>query len=211
MAQGSLLSEQEEANLLRLAEQQPESASEFQLLLEVLASRAVEAALRDPQVAARLEGIRHRVVGAEPRLAKPREEGGEVERLMEVGVYDYDGDVLVVPIVNMRLGSVIGIEERAGRQPPLTPEEVEEAKGIVSADPQHERLGRDEGLEIAAFPAQFLRENHPALGHRFFTLYFWTTGDRPERVGAVNVDLSTRQVVPLEEEELRALEGDPNR
>jgi hypothetical protein len=178
-------------------------------LLEVLASRAVETALRDPRVVARLEGVRHRVVGAEPRLEKPREEGAEIERLMEVGIYDYDQDLLVVPIVNLRSGSVIGIEERAGSQPPLIPEEVEEARGIVSSDPQHERLGRDESLQIAAFPAQFLRADHPALGHRYFTLYFWTTGDPPERVGAVNVDLSARRVFPLEEEELRALEERP--
>jgi hypothetical protein len=209
MEQGSLLSEQEEANLLRLAEQQPESAGELRDLLELLASRAVQAALRDSRVVARLDGVRHRVVGAEPRVEKPSEEAGEIERLMEVGIYDYDRDVLVVPILHLRSGSVIGIEERAGRQPPLTSEEVEEARGIVSSDPQHERLGRDEGLQTAAFPAQFVRENDPALGHRLFTLYFWTTGDPPERVGAVKVDLSARQVVPLDEEELRALEEQP--
>jgi Cu2+-containing amine oxidase len=136
VAQGSLLSFQEEANLLRLAEQQPESAGEFRQLLEVLASRVVEAALRDPRMVTRLEDVRHRVVGAEPCLEKPREEGGEIERLMEVGLYDYDRDQLVVPIVNLRSGSVIRIEERAGRQPPLIPEEVDEARGIVSSDPQ---------------------------------------------------------------------------
>jgi hypothetical protein len=208
VAQGRLLSEQEEANLLRLAQQQPESAGEFLELQRTLVSRAVEAALGDRRVTERLDGVRHRVVGGEPRVEKASEDGNEDERrLIEVGIYDYDRDVLVVPIVDLRTGSVVGIEERAGSQPPLTPEELEEARGIVSSDPQHERLGRDEGLQVAAFPVQFLRQDDPALGHRYFTLYFWTPGDEPERVGAVKVDLSTQRLVPLNEEELRALEA----
>jgi hypothetical protein len=208
--QRNLLNEQEEANLLRLAQQQPESAGEFGALLQTLVSRAVEAALGDRRVAERLDGVRHRVVGGEPRVEKPSEDGREAEgRLIEVGVYDYDRDVLVVPIVDLRSGSVVGIEERAGPQPPLTPEELEEARGIVSSDPQLERLGRDEGLQVAAFPVQFLREDDPALGHRYFTLYFWTSGDQPERVGAAKVDLSAQQLVPLDEDELRALEAQP--
>jgi hypothetical protein len=209
-AREPLLSEQEDANLERLAREQPGSAGELGRLLEVLNARAVEAALRDSRVAARLEGVRHRTVGAEPRVEKRGEDDGEAEaRLVEVGVYDYDRDVLVVPVVDLRSGEVLGIEERAGAQPPLTAEELEEARRIVAADPEHERLGRDQRLQVAAFPAPLLRPDQPGAGHRCFTLYFWTTGEPPERAGAVKVDLSAGQVVGMEEEELRALADEP--
>src|SRR5262249_22007882 len=44
-------------------------------------------------------------------------------------------NVLVVPVVALRTGQVVTIDERRGIQPSLTPEEVMEAKNIALSDP----------------------------------------------------------------------------
>src|SRR5215217_2156665 len=116
MAQDRLLTESEEARLTDLQQGQPESAAALQALIEEIKARTVRAALDDPQVAERRQGKRSRVVGTDLREEKPRD-GERIEtRLAEVGIYDYDDNVLIVPIIDLRNGVVAAIEERRSEE-----------------------------------------------------------------------------------------------
>jgi hypothetical protein len=196
MAQDRLLTESEESRLTELEQGQPESAEALQALIEEIKTRTVRAALDDPQVAERLEGKRSRVVGTDFREEKPRD-GGRIERrLAEVGIYDYDDNVLIVPIIDLYEGVVAAIEERRGYQPSITAEEIEEAKDIALANRERQSLREYPDLEVVAFPARAaFTESHPSFGHRCVTLYFWTGGEQPERVSQAVVDLSTQEEV----------------
>src|SRR5262249_15322556 len=157
-------------------------------------ARVIDAVLKDPQVAERLAGTRYRVVGADMREEKPSGDTKTARRLGEVGVYDYDRDVLVVPVVALRTGQVVTIEERRGIQPSLTPEEVAEATKIALSDPTFRSLTRYRQLDIVTFPARAaFADSHPAFGHRCFALYFWTRSKPPKRLAAAMVDLSAQQ------------------
>src|SRR5436190_5809121 len=57
-AMASLLSRREELRALRLARSQPESAGEFQELIEEIIERTVQMVLSDERIRARLEGVR---------------------------------------------------------------------------------------------------------------------------------------------------------
>jgi hypothetical protein len=202
MEQREPLSEREEARGLLLAKRQPESAQELQELIEKVTSRAIPVVLKDPKVAKRLEGIRFRVVSADLREDKPGEGREKTSRLGEIGIYDYDHNMLVIPVVDLRKGVVVSVEERRGLQPPLTLEEVEEAKKIVLSDPQFRSLKKRSRLEIIAFPARAaFTESHPCYGHRCFVLYFWAGGKQPKRVAEAVVDLSAQQLIPKDAEE----------
>jgi len=197
MSQARLITESEESRLTELEQGQPESAEALQALIEEIKTRTVRAALDDPQVAERLEGKRSRVVGTDLREEKPRD-GERIEtRLAEVGIYDYDDNVLIVPIIDLRNGVVAAIEERRGYHPSLAAEEIEEAKNIALAHREFQSLTEYSELEVVAFPARAaVTESHPGFGHRCVTLYFWTGGEQPERVSQAVVDLSTQEVVP---------------
>jgi len=197
MSQARLITESEESRLTELEQGQPESAEALQALIEEIKTRTVRAALDDPQVAERLEGKRSRVVGTDLREEKPRD-GERIEtRLAEVGIYDYDDNVLIVPIIDLRSGVVAAIEERRGYRPSLAAEEIEEAKNIALAHREFQSLTEYSELEVVAFPARAaVTESHPGFGHRCVTLYFWTGGEQPERVSQAVVDLSTQEVVP---------------
>lgn len=204
MAKQLLLSAKEESQIRRLA-QEPRKAPSLAKQLDKLGSRAIEAALRHKQVSDRLSATRHEVVGIdlpvfEPATAMKRAgEEKQTSPMAEVGVYDYDGNVLVVPIVDLRSGNVTRIDERRGLQPPLTPREIADAKRIVFADARNRALKQSAGLQVTSFPvrATFL-EGHAYYGRRAFVFYFWTGGKRPKRVGQAVVDLSARQLVPVE-------------
>lgn len=154
MVSEPLLTPGEEKRALLLARQQPESSGKLQELLEKIRERTVQAVLRFPEVARRLEGVRYRVVGADLREEKPAPGDDRAPRQAEVGLYDYDRDVLVVPIVDLRAGSLVRLEERTGFQPELTPEELEEARTLVLEDPRFEALKGRRGLKADAFPAR---------------------------------------------------------
>src|SRR5215210_7394163 len=191
MAQARLLTESEESRLTELEQGQPESAEALQELIEEIKTKTVRAALDDPQVAERLEGKRSRVVGTDFREEKPRDGERVGTRLAEVGIYDYDDNVLIVPIIDLRNGVVAAIEERRGYHPSLAAEEIEEAKNIALADREFQSLTEYSELEVVAFPARAaVTESHPGFGHRCVTLYFWTGGEQPERVSQAVVDLS---------------------
>lgn len=195
MSQDKLLSEREELRGLRLAQKHPESAPALQELIEKVKARAVEVVLKDLRVAERLKGVRFQVVGGDLREEKPRP-GETSRRLGEVGIYDYTHNLLVVAILDLRAGTVIGIEERSGLQPSLTAEEIEEAKRIILSNPQFRSLKRNAEVEIVAFPARAaFTESHPSYGHRCFTLNFWRGGKQPRKAAVAVVDLSTKQLL----------------
>jgi len=197
MAQAKLLTESEESRLTVLAQGQPKSAKALQALIGKIKTRTVRAALDDPQVVERLKGIRSRVVGTDFREEKPRDGEKIAPRLAEVGIYDYDNNVLIVPIIDLREGVVTAIEERRGYHPALAAEEIEEAKNIALAHRGFRSLKKYSELEVVAFPARAaVTESHPGFGHRCVTLYFWTGSKKLKRVSQAVIDLSTQKVIP---------------
>src|SRR5262249_37425977 len=131
MPDRTLVSQREELRGIVLAQRQPKSDRVLRELIGKVGARVIDAVLKDPQVTERLARTRYRVVGADLREEKPIGDTKTARRLGEVGVYDYDRNVLVVPVVALRTGQVVTIDERRGIQPSLTPEEVMEAKNIA--------------------------------------------------------------------------------
>lgn len=192
----ALLSRRDEAHVLRLLRSQPESAGELTAFLERLSQQVVQVALADARVAERLAGVRSRVVTADYREDK-LPDSDEVPRLAEVGVYDYTHDVLVVAVVDLRTGGVVELVERAGSAPPITPEELEEAREIAAATTAGQALA-GAGVRVVAFPTpSYAFQARPdALRHRGCLLY----GEGPDgEVAGVVVDLTAGQVVPNEQ------------
>jgi hypothetical protein len=197
-----LLSKREELRGIALAKRTPRSSSALQKLIETLKTRAIDAALKDPSVLEELTGQRFRVLDADLREEKSLDgDENQSPRLAEVGIYDYDRNLLIVPIIDLRRGALVRIEQRVGIQPPLSADEEGEARSIVAAE-QALRLNRPE-LKVMSFPARVtFSETHPRYGHRCFVLYFWTDGETPERVAGIIVDLSARNIVSTDASEL---------
>jgi hypothetical protein len=197
-----LVSNVEEARGLVLAGKQPSSSKRLQALIDKVKPRVVAAVLADPQVKRRLAGRRFRVVGGDLIDEKPSGDARKALRLAEVGIYDYDRNALQVAVVDLRSGSVVGVTERLGIQPPLTDEELDEAKEIALATPKLRSLRKVRGVQITSMPSRLsFAESGPARGHRIFALYFWVGGKKPRKVGQVAVDLSTRRALALDPEE----------
>lgn len=192
----ALLSRRDEAHVLRLLRSQPESAGELTAFLERLRQQVVQVALADARVAERLAGVRSRVLTADYREDKVPD-GDEVPRLAEVGVYDYDHDVLVVAVVDLRTGGVVELVERAGSAPPITPEEFEEARQIAAGSAAGQALTAA-GMQVVAFPTpSYAFQARPdAIGHRGCLLY---GAGLDGEVASVVVDLTAGQVVPDEQ------------
>lgn len=198
MTKYALLSAQEERYVLRLAANQPKSARQLQALFERIQKRTIEVVLADPGVTERLKGARFRVLAADLHDEKSANETRLAPRLAEVGIYNYDRNVLVVPVVDLRRGSVVRVEQRQAIQPPATPEELEEATEIVLSAPRYQAL-KKRALQVVANPARAtFSRSHPWYGHRCFTLYFWTKGRQPKKAAEAVVDLSTRSLLPQE-------------
>jgi hypothetical protein len=107
----SMLSRSEEVKLMRLARSQPATAGELLELIEDIKERNIEAVLAEERVRTRMKGVRHRVMAIDFRVDKPTAEE-RCRWLADVGLYDYDKDVLVVVVVDLRQGAVLAIEER---------------------------------------------------------------------------------------------------
>jgi hypothetical protein len=105
------LSDRDEAEERRLLAAQPESSGELTQFLARLEARVTEAVLADERVRERLSGIRHEVLTVDYREDKP-EEGQPATRAAEVGVYDYDRNVLVVAAFDLYEGVVFELFER---------------------------------------------------------------------------------------------------
>ena len=192
-----VLTRTEEARALRLARSQPESAGRLTELIDRIKSRAVEAALGDTRVSDRLAGLHHRVLAVDYREDKPQAEGRPV-RLAEVCVYDYENDVLAVAVLDLRGGSVVELYDRQGAAPPISDEELSEARQIATAVPEIARALRRRAARVVAFPTpSYAFEARPGYErHRGCTLY---VENEQGRTLSVTVDLSARQVVPDEE------------
>jgi len=206
MAKSDPLSERGKAKILRHLQNQPASLGDLQSSLGEVAERAVQTASTDPKVVKRLEGSRFRVMGSDLSVTGADIKGekpapGEAAlSVAEVGIYDYDRNVLLVATVDLGSGTVAGIEERAGVQPPLTSDELEEAKDLLLAEARFRSLKKRSRLEVIAFPSRAAFDpSHPAFGHRCFSVYLWTGGKRPTRVGEAVLDMSTRKLYPWTE------------
>jgi hypothetical protein len=202
-----MLSGTDEAELLRLASSQPESAGELTELLERLKQEVAVVALDDERVRERLADTRHRVLTADYREDKA--DADEVRRLAEIGVYDYDNDVLVVAVVDLRSGAVTEVSEREGVAPPITAEELEEARELVAGVSGVRSALTRSRARVVAFPTpSYAFETNPdAQRHRGCVLYGRELGGE---TASVVVDLSARRVVPDDElaEILRANPSD---
>lgn len=193
----ALLDRTEEALVVRLAGSQPESAAELTELLERVRARAVDAALRDERVRERLAGRRHRIVTADYREDKTSD-GERPARMCEIGIYDYDADVLVIAVVDLRAGDVVEVCDREGVAPPITAEELAEAREIA-AGAEHIRTAlADERSQIVAFPAPTYAfdERPQSAGHRACVMYAGQAGGES---ASVVVDLVAREIVPDDE------------
>jgi hypothetical protein len=192
----TLLSPRDEERILHLARSQPETAGELTALLEQLRERVVEVALGDEQVRGRLAGVRYRVLTTDYREDKAPD-GEEVPRLAEVGIYDYQGDVLVVAAVDLRRGEVTEVFERQGTAPPISPEELEEAREIAARTPGiAAALGHARSQVVAFVTPSYAFEARPgAEGHRGCAIY----AKGPEGEVSAVVDLTAQKVVPDDE------------
>jgi Cu2+-containing amine oxidase len=197
----SLLQPQEVSRLLELVQDQPGSTPVFLDLLRDVKDRVARTIDTDPLVAERLAGSRHRLIDIEFREEEHKVANAEVSvRLAEAVLYDYDRSVVVVAVTDLRSGVVESVFERRGVQPALTAEERDEALDIVLSDERYATLRSRGAVGFAALPAPAAQvEGHPRFGHRLFLLRFWSRGDNPVRVAQAAVDLSTREVVAIDE------------
>lgn len=187
-----IVTRREEARALKLARSQPESSAELTSFLVELGSRIVEFAKAQPRVRERLGRARHRVLTVDYREDKPAE-GSRPIRLAEVGFYDYDENVLVVAVVDPFAASLVGLEDRRVK-PPISREELAEARRLLSKVEKLDTALRRRGAKIAAFPTPsyaFLEESRRE-GHRGCIVFVQSEG----RVLHGVVDLSARQVAP---------------
>jgi hypothetical protein len=186
----ALISDAEEALFARLAASQPESERELYELQERINARLLETALQEVRVRERLARVRQRVLAVDWREDKPNDNGPPT-RLADVAVYDYDNDVLVVAAVDLREGTVTELVEREGAAPPISEEELAEAREIAG---QAGSWPEDDATTVAFPVPRYAFESQPERQrHRGCTLYRDSGGERDL---SITVDLSAREVVP---------------
>jgi hypothetical protein len=188
-----LLSDRERVEALRLAGSQPESLHEFNQLVAQLKAKVTEIALANGRVRERLNGVRHRVLAVDYREEKAAR--GELVRLGDVALYDYDRNVLLIVTVDGQTGEVVEVREAVGA-PPITDEERAEALDLVAQASESARAFTRES-RVVAFPTpRYAFDAEPTrYGHRGCTLY---VALERGAVAAVTVDLSAREIVPNE-------------
>jgi hypothetical protein len=194
---GALVEQSDRVLLVRFAQKQEKGRRALDRMAAKLRRHVTDAVSRSPALLAHLAGRRHRVLGAELHV----EEGGKsllkALQYAEVSVYDYDRDVLVSAITDVRAGKVVRVVEHPSAKPPPTREEADEAAALA-AKGQLARRWRARQVAATVLPArESTLEDHPCYGHRAFTVYFWTRGPKARRVaGPYLVDLSQQRVVP---------------
>jgi hypothetical protein len=154
----------------------------------------LDAVLSHSDVAGALGDHRWRAVSADGKYAKATSPDVDDLLLAVFGIYDYDRDVLVSPVWDFAAGSLVTLDARTGIQPPLTHDELAEARDLVYSDPRFANL--DSSLSVAATPARIgkLRER-PEFGHRCFSLTFWQSAEDPSPTAEAVVDLSARKLL----------------
>jgi hypothetical protein len=200
MAERAVLSTQDWRRLAGLALGRPPTPARAASLVERVRTQSPDRALADANLAARLRDRRHRVIGADLRIDKPARPRGQPRLLGEVGIYDYEDDVLLVAFVDTKNGRVVEVQERPSIQLEPTDDEIEEASEIALAADRS--LARRRSLDVVAHPAHLVGIPAAVSGHRLVQLYFWAGRRRPEQVGEAIVDLSARSVVERVEEEV---------
>lgn len=193
-----LLSKQEAAEGRNLSRSQPESAGQYAAFLERLRERTVAATVRHEQVRTRLQGRRHAVVALDYREDALGGNKDELVPLAEVGIYDYQKDVLCVALINLSEGTLVDLLERQGVQPPISTDETAAARGLaLRSEHLTQSLNRVD-LDVVAFPTPRYRLDAARARHRCATLYFFPQQNRHD-VTEVVVDLSAQELVPEEE------------
>jgi hypothetical protein len=193
MAERGVLSSRDYGRLAGLARGRPPTAAQVASLVERVRTQSPRRALADAKLAARLRDRRHRVIGADLRVDKPARPRGQPRLLGEVGIYDYEDDVLLVAFVDTKSGRVVEVQERPGMQLEPTDDEVEEATNIALVADR--ALARRPSLNVVAHPAHLVGIPAALHKHRLVQLYFWAGRRRPQQVGEAIVDLSERGVV----------------
>src|SRR5262249_24362989 len=139
----------ERVEALRLARSQPESLPEFNQLVARIKAKVTEIALADGPVRERLAAVRHRVLAVEYREEKAP--NGDLVRLGDVAVYDYDRDALLILTVDAQTGEVVSVREAVGA-PPITDDERAEALDLVARHSESAGAFTRSGSEVVAFP-----------------------------------------------------------
>jgi hypothetical protein len=212
MKTDQLLSKAEETKSLRLLQRSGGPSKAFLEIWGRVRSRAIKFALDQQRVKDYLGTHRYAVVGADLRPMRGERLTRLPQRIGEIGIYDYDRNALLVVGVDLRKQTIVDIEERTGVQPPLSSSELTEAKTLALADKRMQNRGKTRALQVEAFAARvsFLHD-HPASGHRVFTLMFWSGGKNPRKLGEMVVDLSDRKVLSDDDHDdavlARLLEG----
>jgi hypothetical protein len=191
------LSEEDEAQERRLLGGQPASSGELNEFLERLTARVSEAVMSDERVRGRLGGERHEVLAVDYREEKPAE-GRPFSRTAQVGIYDYDRDVLVVAAFDLYSGAVSEVYDREGAAPPIAAVEVDQARALVNDVPDIREALRREGSDAVAFPTpSYAFDANPRRARHRGCTFYATGGDGEVR--ATTVDLSAMEVVPDDE------------
>jgi hypothetical protein len=191
------LSDEDEAQERRLLAGQPATSGELTEFLERLKARVNEAVGNDERVRGRLDGVRYEVLAVDYREEKP-EEGRPSSRAAQVGIYDYDRDVLVVAVFDLYSGAVSDVYDREGAAPPIAPAEVDQARELVSDVPGIGEALRRDGSDAVAFPTpSYAFDANPRRARHRGCTFYATGGDGEVR--AVTVDLSAMEVVPDDE------------
>jgi len=191
------LSEEDEAQERRLLGGQPASSGELNEFLERLKARVSEAVMSDERVRGRLGGERQEVLAVDYREEKPAE-GRPFSRTAQVGIYDYDRDVLVVAAFDLYSGAVSEVYDREGAAPPIAAVEVDQARALVNDVPGMREALRREGSDAVAFPTpSYAFDANPRRARHRGCTFYATGGDGEVR--ATTVDLSAMDVVPDDE------------
>ncbi len=192
-----LVTRQKQLQALRLASAYPKTANKLANLAGAARTKITQFVAQVPEVKEYLGDRRYRVLGADLHV----EALGDPKRLptphAEVSIYDYDRDVLVSVIVELRRNRILRIREYTNRQPRPSIEEVREAESLALKSHTVARKVRGKRTVARVLLArEAWLEGHPAYGHRVLHLTFWTRAKRPKLVaGPVLVDLSSRALL----------------
>ena len=160
-----LVTLEEEIRGFHLARKRGED-EEFGRLIDSVRQRIISFVAESAQLRNIVGDNRYRVLGADFRVddADLKKRGTLPAGTAVVGIYDYDRDVLLSVVVNLRRGDLIKVEEHPGVQPPPSLEEEQDAAALALNDYEFARRTRGKRLETVVLPArEASAEEHPCL------------------------------------------------